>query len=160
MDKVIEIKKSYRHIRMLRWIFWPLAVLVMVWPWWMVSDLVKSSPFSLSGLTLLFWQLVVAVPLWKVPDVALWIAKRSSYRLTEFGIEKESGLIPWTRSSITIPYSAIRIITTQKRDIDYLCPGSGSLMIDCAGSSMPEIKMWSIENAAEIKAEIERRMRG
>ncbi|MDT8376414.1 MAG: PH domain-containing protein, partial [Mariprofundaceae bacterium] len=63
--------------------------------------------------------------------------------------------------TLTIPFKHIRLIKTVKRDTDYIFKGGvGSLFLDCAGTAEPEIRMWSIENAAEVKAEIERRCRG
>lgn len=160
MNEVIEIKKNHRHVRMFKWPCRLLAVGALCFGWLALES--QTHGFrqgNEKSLLIIFFAFVVAWAVVKIPALIEWIRNRSNYRLTEHGVEKTwRMMLILNEQTVTIPYKHIRLIKTIKRDTDYLFGGGvGSLFLDCAGTAQPEIRMWSIESAAEVKAEIERR---
>ena len=75
-------------------------------------------------------------------------AKRTFYRLTKHGIEIRSGITH--EEVLTVPWSAVRLVTVFRRDIDLML-SQGQVHVECAGDTYPEIEFKGLDNWEEVK---------
>jgi uncharacterized membrane protein YdbT with pleckstrin-like domain len=164
MTDTIEIKKSERLMKFW-WLISPIGILVVavavwgIWMEWNHSYSVRNFLMDRENTWVCLLVIVCGAAWAMLPKAIIWYLKRTSYWLTEYGIEKNWGLV--ALRTMTVPYKHVRMVTMVKRDVDRLTGSTtGLLQIECAGDARPDLVMRGIEDPHLIKQLIEERIHG